>query len=145
MNLKDYYKILNVPNDASLNTIKKSFREKAIKLHPDKNKAPNAKADFQELIEAYEILSKPKKRAAYDNLLKKYRANTSVVLSKEETTFEEHQKEAEKNSKKYTEMSWEDFLALDIILDLGLGLSLIDGTDLLDDVGDVLGDIFDIF
>lgn len=39
---KDYYKILGVPKDASENDIKKAYRKKSLKVHPDKNKAPEA-------------------------------------------------------------------------------------------------------
>ena len=64
---KDYYKILGVSKDSDLKTIKKAYHKKAIKYHPDKNKSPNAKSLFQEISEAYEVLSSPEKRKIYDN------------------------------------------------------------------------------
>lgn len=65
---KDYYDILGVDRSASADDIKKAFRKKAMKLHPDKNKNdPNAEDKFKELNEAYDVLSDENKRAAYDN------------------------------------------------------------------------------
>lgn len=63
---RDYYEILGVPRDADKQDIKKAFRKLAFKYHPDKNKAPDAKEKFEEIGEAYAVLSDPKKRAAYD-------------------------------------------------------------------------------
>lgn len=63
----DYYKILGVDKSASAEDIKKAYRKRARKLHPDLN--PNdkdAQKKFQELNEANEVLSDPDKRARYD-------------------------------------------------------------------------------
>lgn len=68
----DHYKLLGVPRAADAKTIKKAFREQALKWHPDKHtglgEAAQAKAEaqFKRLAEAYEVLSDEKKRAAYD-------------------------------------------------------------------------------
>ena len=64
---KNYYDILGVSKDATQDEISKAFKQKARKLHPDVNHAPNAKEQFQELNEAYETLSDPDKRRQYDN------------------------------------------------------------------------------
>jgi len=66
--LPDYYETLNVSPTAKLNEIKKSFRKLAMKYHPDKNKDEGAQEKFQELSEAYAILSDPEKRREYDEL-----------------------------------------------------------------------------
>lgn len=65
---EDYYKLLGVDRNASDAEIKKSYRSKAMKFHPDRNKdnPTEAEAKFKKVKEAYEVLSDPKKRAAYD-------------------------------------------------------------------------------
>lgn len=64
---KDYYDILGVPRNADAKAIKKAYYEKAKKYHPDSNKAdPKAAAKFQEVSEAYEVLSDTTKRSTYD-------------------------------------------------------------------------------
>ncbi|KAL7671007.1 hypothetical protein ACOME3_005920 [Neoechinorhynchus agilis] len=65
----DYYKVLNVNKDADLKTIKKAYIELAKKYHPDVNKNnPEAAKKFQEVAEAYEVLSDNDKRFQYDQL-----------------------------------------------------------------------------
>lgn len=62
-----YYQLLGVQPDANSEDIKLQYRKLALKLHPDKNRDdPNATERFQELQEAYEVLSDPEKRKAYD-------------------------------------------------------------------------------
>lgn len=63
---RDYYEVLGVPRDASTEEIKRAFRRLAMKYHPDRNRSPDAEARFKEINEAYEVLSDPEKRAAYD-------------------------------------------------------------------------------
>ncbi|MDD4906184.1 MAG: DnaJ domain-containing protein, partial [Methylobacter tundripaludum] len=65
---EDFYKLLGVDRNASDAEIKKSYRSKAMKHHPDRNKdnPVEAEAKFKQIKEAYEVLSDPKKRSAYD-------------------------------------------------------------------------------
>ncbi|OQP63023.1 J domain-containing protein [Niastella populi] len=64
--IKDYYKILELPTTASHQEIKRSFRRLAQQYHPDKNSGSHlAAAHFREIHEAYQVLSDPKKREAY--------------------------------------------------------------------------------
>ena len=64
---KDYYKILDVAENASDTEIKKSYRKLALEHHPDHNKnAPNSEEKFKKITEAYGVLIDPLKRKEYD-------------------------------------------------------------------------------
>lgn len=63
---RDYYEILGVDSDATEDHIKAAFRKLAFKYHPDHNRNSDAEEKFKEINEAYEVLSNPDKRAAYD-------------------------------------------------------------------------------
>ena len=75
MEFKDYYQILGVKEDADLKEIKKAYRKLALKLHPDMQPDSNSDEEFKELVEAYEVLKDPQRRAEYDEL-KKYGATS---------------------------------------------------------------------
>ncbi|HVN98619.1 MAG TPA: molecular chaperone DnaJ [Steroidobacteraceae bacterium] len=63
----DYYKLLDVPRNASEADIKKAYRRLAMKYHPDRNPGDKAAEEkFKEAKEAYEVLSDAGKRAIYD-------------------------------------------------------------------------------
>lgn len=63
----DYYEILKISKSATPAEIKKAYRKKAIKYHPDKNPGDkSAEENFKKAAEAYEILSDENKKARYD-------------------------------------------------------------------------------
>lgn len=68
MKYKDYYEVLGVGRDASLDEIKKAYRKLAHQYHPDVSKDPASTDKFKEIAEAYRTLKDPEKRAAYDQL-----------------------------------------------------------------------------
>src|SRR5688500_18730000 len=64
---RDYYEILGVGRGVTQDEIKKAYRKLAVKYHPDNNPGDKqAEEQFKELGEAYEILSDPERRSAYD-------------------------------------------------------------------------------
>ena len=65
---RDYYEVLGVAKGASADEIKQAFRRLALKHHPDRNPSNKKEAEekFKEISEAYEVLSDPQKRSAYD-------------------------------------------------------------------------------
>ena len=63
---KDYYQILGLSKGASEAQIKKAYRELARKHHPDVDKSKDAEQRFKEINQAYQVLSDPQKKAAYD-------------------------------------------------------------------------------
>ncbi|KAK6940231.1 DnaJ domain [Dillenia turbinata] len=64
---KDYYRILEVDYDATDEIIRSNYIRLALKWHPDKQKGQDcATSKFQEINEAYQVLSDPVKRREYD-------------------------------------------------------------------------------
>jgi molecular chaperone DnaJ len=65
--VSDYYEVLGIPRSAGAEEIKKAYRKLARQLHPDVNPGPQAEERFKEVGRAYEVLSNPEKRQAYDS------------------------------------------------------------------------------
>jgi len=66
---KDYYEVLGVQKESTLQQVKKAYRSKALKYHPDRveeGKKKESEEKFKEISEAYGVLSDPKKRKMYD-------------------------------------------------------------------------------
>ena len=63
---RDYYEVLGVSRGSSEEDVRKAFRKKAMDLHPDRNKNPDAEQKFKEVNEAYQVLIDSEKRSKYD-------------------------------------------------------------------------------
>ena len=73
MEYRDYYQILGVGRTATEKEIKTAYRKLAQRYHPDKNPGDKAAEEkFKEIIEAYDVLGDPQKRARYDQLGSSY-------------------------------------------------------------------------
>lgn len=99
---KDYYKTLGVAKTATEDEIKKAYRKLAIKWHPDKNPGNEEEAEkkFEEVAEAYGILSDSEKRKEYDNPISFGFSGsfqpTEEVLKKKQEQEEKRKKEKTK-------------------------------------------------
>jgi hypothetical protein len=89
MGKKSYYQLLNIKPDASIDEIKRAYREKAREIHPDKNLNIDTTQEFQKLNEAYQVLSDEIKRKDYDN---------GFVCELNFNIFNEHENEKELES-----------------------------------------------
>lgn len=70
----DYYKILGVDKSIPQNEVKKAYKKRTKQFHPDLHPDdPKAKAKFQALTEAYEVIGDPEKRAKYDKYGEQWR------------------------------------------------------------------------
>ena len=142
--IKDYYKILKVDRHSTNLDIKKSYRDLAIQLHPDRNKADNAHDDFVELNEAFQILSDEFKRKKYDILYDHYLNPSPAGLNnhgKEE--FESIRKEARKESEKIADSNFYMFTTelLSEMVGQVLFSGLIDGLGaVIKGTGEIIGD-----
>jgi DnaJ-class molecular chaperone len=66
MGKRDYYDIFGLTKSASEEDLKKAYKKFAIKLHPDKNHAPQATEAFKKVSKAYSCLTNPEKKRIYD-------------------------------------------------------------------------------
>jgi DnaJ-class molecular chaperone len=73
----DYYRVLNITRQASVEEIKKVYRKLALKYHPDRNKSPGASIKFNEITEAYVVLSNDNSRKDFDQNGVNYTSNSN--------------------------------------------------------------------
>jgi molecular chaperone DnaJ len=94
---KDYYELLELGPDATATAIKKAYRKLAMRFHPDKNIGnPYANFYFQEIQEAYEVLSNPVTRTEYHQQRWQYNQKASAFSANFSLTPHMLLKEAEK-------------------------------------------------
>ncbi|KAL3779449.1 hypothetical protein HJC23_012726 [Cyclotella cryptica] len=91
----DPYATLSVPPTATPTQIQKAYRLKARETHPDKNSSPNAHEEFRLISEAFEILSDPRKKNAYDQ-----RRRWEERAKEEQRKREERRRRAEEEERK---------------------------------------------
>ncbi len=85
LNEDDYYGILDISYACNDKQIKSAFRKLALQYHPDHNSSTEAEQKFKKILEAYEVLKDPRKRAAYNQFYHK--------------TFKDNHKTSENNHK----------------------------------------------
>ncbi|MUU78181.1 J domain-containing protein [Winogradskyella endarachnes] len=153
--ITNYYNILNIEASADLNTIKKAFRKEIAIFHPDNNNSEDAKARFNTIVEAFDVLSNTAKRKEYNNILRVQKENPPIVIEQKETV-EIWKKEAKEKSETYSAMRLDNLFLLDLFLEVGVNGAIL-GTEvvvdavepIIDNVGDILGDViggvFDAF
>lgn len=105
---KDYYAILGVSRNATLDEIKRAFRDKAKQYHPDVCKLPDAHQRFIEVGEAYEILKDPETRREYDEFVRQ--AYQQQAQESTYSDFGRAQQQAQAQAETYADMSLEDIL-----------------------------------
>lgn len=75
---RDYYDILGISRSATADELKSAYRKLAFKLHPDRNASADAAQKFAELQQAYDVLSDPKTREAYDRFGENWQAGSQA-------------------------------------------------------------------
>ncbi|MDR2238306.1 MAG: DnaJ domain-containing protein [Chryseobacterium sp.] len=118
--MKDYYYFLGISQDASEEDIKKVYRKLSLKYHPDKNENDDFFADrFREIQEAYETLSDPARRRAYDQNLESHQKSFRYNVPPAIKTFTANKIHAKKGEEII--ISWQTSNA-DVVKVLPFGL-----------------------
>jgi DnaJ-class molecular chaperone len=80
---RDHYATLGVAGNATPESIKAAYRKKATQFHPDKNSSPDAASRFREVQEAYEVVSHPERRKAYDDYRQRSLIDDPLAVARE--------------------------------------------------------------
>ena len=103
----NYYEVLGVSSNATLQEIKKAYRSLALKYHPDVNKEPNAHEAFIKITEAYEVLSDFDKRNYYDKVYSE--ESKTFHNTNEGDNINKWREESKKKAEAYSKMPIDDF------------------------------------
>jgi len=93
---QDYYSILQIGSDASLEEVRAAYKRLALLTHPDRSRHPQANRQMQNLNEAFEVLSNPQKRAQYDQ----DRLASYALVPVEKPSHVDHQVKVERKDHK---------------------------------------------
>lgn len=93
MSTQSLYQILDIPDYSDITLVKKSFRQLALKYHPDRNKETSASEKFKTIVKVYEILNNPILKQNYDFRLKNGFDKTEIQLTLEESASDKFKKE----------------------------------------------------
>ena len=78
---ENFYEVLGIDQNASILDIRKAYKDLALKFHPDKNNDAGTEEKFKIILEAYNVLSDPVKRAKFDQKLKYYKLKCSMCFA----------------------------------------------------------------
>ncbi|WP_375639142.1 DnaJ domain-containing protein, partial [Bartonella sp. MF74HXZ] len=99
LNEDDYYGILDTSYACNDKQIKSAFRKLALQYHPDHNSSTEAEQKFKKILEAYEVLKDPRKRAAYNQFYHKTFKDNHKTSENNHKTSENNLKTSENNLK----------------------------------------------
>jgi hypothetical protein len=107
----NYYQLLGIGSKSNPDEIKRAFRARAKEFHPDLNPSPGASERFIQVTEAYEILSDPRKRTAYDQRpAAPTRPNDQADPARQrEQAYREWVVEAQQRGQRYAKMEYRRF------------------------------------
>eukprot|EP01041_Mallomonas_annulata_P029572 gene29572-51593_t len=110
MDFIDYYKVLEINRNATIEDIKKSYRKLARKYHPDLNtNDKQAEAKFKEINEANEVLSNPENRKKYDKYGKDWKHADQFEQANQQRGNSNQSRSQQSNSNSYSENDYSDF------------------------------------
>ncbi len=145
MPAKNYYQILGINKDASLEIIKKAFREKVSVYHPDVNEQLGARLKFEAVIEAFDVLSDKEKKRQYDEMVK-HEDRYEPLYPEQELVIQEWEDTSKRRSENYSGMALEELLMLGLIAETGVVDGLLDSAgDIIDSAADAMDGLFDLF
>ena len=103
--MRDYYYILGIKENSSLQEIKTAYRKLALKFHPDKNEGEKYFEEmFKAILEGYEILSDTEKRKSYEIELKEFKSsktNRDSLRNSEEKFKKKYEEQKRKSEEEF--------------------------------------------